>query len=389
MKKLVLGIMILALLVGCSQAGQKPTPTATPGATTKKTSGSGASAQGYVTPIRRADLAFRSGGRVVEVLVKEGDAVKAGQPLVKLQDTELKAALALAQADLKGLQKGARAEEIAQAEANLKVAQAQVESAQAELAKLQAGVLAAQVAAVQADVARSAAELKVAQDGYDALVLGPGHGVQDDVGAPGRGLGQYEENKRARLAALKASYDAAQRRLTEARANVGDTTQSAQAGVDIATAQRDATQARLNLIKVGTTPQQIEAAKARVAQMQASLDEAVLLAPLDGTVAELDIQAGESASPGVRVASLADLTQWQVETDDLSEVDVVGVQPGADVSVTVDALPGVTLKGKVTSITPRSAVKRGDVTYTVKVAIVEPDSRLKWGMTAFVEMRDK
>jgi len=192
MKKLFVSIILATLLVGCSQATQKPTPTVTPGATAKKVSGSGASAQGYVTPIRRADLAFRSGGRVVEVLVKEGDAVKAGQPLVKLQDTDLKAALALAQADLKALQKGARAEEIAQTEANLKVAQAQLESAQAELAKLQTGVLAVQVAAAQADVARSAVELKVAQDGYDALVLGSGHGVPDDIGAPGRGLGQYE-----------------------------------------------------------------------------------------------------------------------------------------------------------------------------------------------------
>ena len=55
----------------------------------------------------------------------------------------------------------------------------------------------------------------------------------------------------------------------------------------------------------------------------------------------------------------------------------------------VDALPGVTLKGKVTSVTPRSAVKRGDVTYTVKVAIANPDPRLKWGMTAFVDIQGK
>jgi HlyD family secretion protein len=65
----------------------------------------------------------------------------------------------------------------------------------------------------------------------------------------------------------------------------------------------------------------------------------------------------------------------------------VGIQPGDSTSVTVDALPGVTLNGKVTSITPRSAVKRGDVTYTVKVALTDADPRLKWGMTAFVDIR--
>jgi len=52
-------------------------------------------------------------------------------------------------------------------------------------------------------------------------------------------------------------------------------------------------------------------------------------------------------------------------------------------------LPGVTLKGKVLSIVPRSITKRGDVTYTVKVAVSDPDPRLKWGMTAFVDIKGK
>jgi HlyD family secretion protein len=385
MKKLLIGIVAIALLItGCAQSSK---PTATPTATAKKAAASGASAQGYVTPLRHADLAFRTGGRVMQVLVAEGDPVKASQPLVKLQETELKAALMQAQADLKSLQNGARPEEIAATQANLDTAKSQLEVAQAELSRLQNGALAAQLAAAQADAARAAAELKVAQDSYDALVLGPGHGIATDMNNPSRGLGAYEEQRRAELAATKAAYTAAQKRLAEARASVGDSLRATQANVGIAAAQRDAAQARLNLLKAGATPEQIAIAQARVAQAQAALDEATLVAPFEGTIAELDVHLGEIAAPGVRVASIADLTQWQVETDDLSEVDIVGVQPGAEASVTVDALPGVTLHGKVTSITPRSAVKRGDVTYTVKVAITDPDPRLKWGMTSFVDIR--
>jgi HlyD family secretion protein len=156
-----------------------------------------------------------------------------------------------------------------------------------------------------------------------------------------------------------------------------------------ALAQRDAAQAQLNLLKAGSTVEQIDAAKARVAQAQAALDETVLLAPFDGTLTEVLIRVGELVGPGPRVASLADLTQWQVETDDLSEVDVVNVQPGADASVKVDALPEVALAGQVKSIVPRSIVKRGDVTYTVKVVIGNPDPRLRWGMTAFVDIKGK
>ena len=385
MKKLVIGIVLLALLTGCAQSGAKPSPT--PTAAAKKTSASAASAQGYVTPVRYADLAFRASGRVTQVLVAEGDQVKAGQPLVKLQDTELKAALTQAQADLKALQNGARPEEIAVAQTSLDIAQSQLEVAQADLSRLQNGSLSVQTAVAQADAARAQAELKVAQDSYDALVLGSGHGIPTDLNVPGRGLGAYEEQKRSQLAATKSAYTAALTRLTEARANADTSLQAAQAGVDIATAQRDAAKARLALAKAGATSQQIDIAKARVAQAQAALDEATLLAPFDGAIAELMINVGEIAAPGTRIASIADVTQWQVDTDDLSEVDVVGVQPGAAVSITVDALPGVTLKGQVTSITPRSAVKRGDVTYTVKVALTDADPHLKWGMTAFVDIR--
>jgi HlyD family secretion protein len=358
-------------------------------AATKTISGSNEGITGYITPIRHADLALSTNGRVEQVLVTEGDQVKTGQPLIQLEDTALKAALAQAQADLKSAQNGARPEEIAAAQANLDIAQSQLELAQAELSRLQNGALTVPIAAAQADAARAQATLKVAQDSYDALVLGPGHGVADDLNVPGRGLGAYEEQKRAQLAATQAAYNAALKRLSEARVGSDHSLQAAQAGVDIATAQRDAAQARLALIKAGATSQQIDLAKARVQQAQAALDEATLVAPFAGTIAEVTITPGEIAAPGMRLISLADVTQWEVDTDDLTEKDVVGVQTGAPVNIMLDALPGVSLKGQVMSITPRSTTKSGDVTYTVKISIADPDPRLRWGMTASVDILDQ
>jgi HlyD family secretion protein len=358
-------------------------------AATKTISGSNEGVTGYVTPIRHADLSLSTNGRVEQVLVTEGDQIKAGQPLIQLEDAALKAALAQAQAELRSLQNGARPEEIAVAQANLDIAQSQLELAQVELSRLQNGALTVPIAAAQADAARAQAELKVAQDSYDALVLGPGHGVADDVNVPGRGLGAYEEQKRSQLAATQAAYNAALKRVTEAQVSMNHSLQAAQAGVDVATAQRDAAKARLGLIKAGATLQQIDLAKARVQQAQAALDEATLVAPFDGTIAEVTIHPGEIAAPGMRLISLADVSQWEVDTDDLTEKEVVGVQPGAPVNITLDALPGVTLNGQVMSITPRSTTKSGDVTYTVKISIADPDPRLRWGMTASVDIRDK
>ena len=386
MKKLFIAIILLGFVAGCSQsnAAKTPTPVASPSA---KKPGSGASAQGYVTPVRHSDLSFRTSGRIAQVLVTEGDAVKAGQPLVKLQDADLKAALTAAQAELQRAQKGARPEEIAQAQASVDIAKAQLELAQANLDRFQNSARGAQITAAQAEAARAAVDLEVAQSSYDALVLGPGHGIPTDATVPGRGLGKYEELKREQLSVTEAAYKAAQKKLTQAQVDVSTTLKSLQDNIDVAKAQLGAAQAQLDLTKAGSTPEQIDALKARVAQAQAALDEATLVAPFDGTIAELDVNVGEIAAPGVRIASLADLTQWVVETDDLSEVDIVGVQPGADASIKVDALPDVQLNGKVTAITPRSAVKRGDVTYTVDVTIIDSNPKLKWGMTAFVDIR--
>ena len=386
MKKLLIGIIALALAAGCSSAGGTATPAPTP--TGKKAQASGASAQGYVTPVRKADLAFRTSGRVAQVLVKEGDLVKGGQALVKLQDADLKAVLAQAQADLASLQAGARTEELAQAQANVQVANGQVAAATAELKRVQSGApQAADQAAAQAQLAQAETQLKLAQDTYDGT--SDGRDLCKEYHVRCGGLGLRLEQLAVQLEAARTAYDAAQKRMTQARTSPSADWRAAQARLGIATGQRDAAQAQLDLLKAGATPEQIDAAKARVAQAQAALDEATLLAPFDGTIAELPIHAGENVAPGVRVASIADLGNWQVETDDLSEVDVVNVQRDAEVSITVDALPGVTLKGKVTSITPRSIIKRGDVTYTVQVAITDPDPRLKWGMTAFVDVRGK
>jgi HlyD family secretion protein len=388
MKKLVIAIILVVLVAGCAQSNPSttPTPVVTPGA---KTAASGASAQGYITPVRYADLSFRTSGRVAQVLVAEGDQVKAGQPLVKLEDADLKAALAAAQADLQRAQKGARPEEIAQVQASVDIAKAQLDLAQINLDRFQNSARGVQLASAQAEVARAAADLQVAQSSYDALVLGPGHGIPTDANAPGRGLGKYEELKREQLSVTQADYQAAQKKLVQAKADAGTTAQTLQDNVAVAKAQLEAAQAQLDLTKAGSTAEQIDALKARVAQAQAALDEATLVAPFDGVIAELDVNLGEVTGLGNSVISIEDATQWQVDTDDLSEVDVVGVKPGDQVSITVDALPGVTLNGTVTSITPRSAIKRGDVTYTVGVAISNPDPRLRWGMTAYVDVKGK
>ena len=134
------------------------------------------SAQGFVVPARSVDLAFRSGGRVAEVLIHEGDQVKQGQALVRLQADQLQAsvaqaqaALTLAQATLAQVQDGARPEEIAAAEAALRTAEAQIGAASAERDRLTGGATDAAITAAQARLAAALVDATEAQDKYDKV----------------------------------------------------------------------------------------------------------------------------------------------------------------------------------------------------------------------------
>jgi HlyD family secretion protein len=84
------------------------------------------------------------------------------------------------------------------------------------------------------------------------------------------------------------------------------------------------------------------------------------------------------------VVQLADLSGWQIETTDLTELSIVHVTEGSPATITFDAVPGLELSGKVTRIKAIGESKRGDVNYTVTITPDRPDARLRWNMTASV-----
>ena len=272
----------------------------------------------------------------------------------------------------------------------MKAAEARVKAASAERDRLTGGATDAAIAAAQAQLSSALVEQKLAQDTYDKVT----QCVKVNGNEVCPGLGTPEEQARLRVAAANEAVNAARSALTEATKGSGKQVQAAQANVAAAQAQIDIAQAQLDRLKAGATSAQIAAAEANVAQAeaglqaaQAALNEATLIAPFDGTIAQIDTEAGQVVGPGVPIVSMADLSAWEIDTDDLSEVDVINVQPDQAVTITFDALPGVKLNGKVLSITPKAQTKRGDVTYTVKIAIENPDPRLKWGMTGQVEIQ--
>jgi hypothetical protein len=99
----------------------------------------------------------------------------------------------------------------------------------------------------------------------------------------------------------------------------------------------------------------------------------------------IDIKPGEAVNLNP-VIHAADTTGWMIETTDLNELEIVGVREGTPAVITIDALPGLELAGKVVRINRFGEVRDGDILYTVTIALDQPDPRLMWNMTAFVRL---
>ncbi len=100
----------------------------------------------------------------------------------------------------------------------------------------------------------------------------------------------------------------------------------------------------------------------------------------------LDIQAGEYAILGAEVMRLADTSSWQVQTTDLTELNIAQVSTGTPVQMTFDAIPDLSLSGHVSQIKPYGDTHQGDIVYTVIITPDHQDPRLRWHMTAKVSI---
>ncbi|HUP48847.1 MAG TPA: efflux RND transporter periplasmic adaptor subunit [Thermoanaerobaculia bacterium] len=139
----------------------------------------------------------------------------------------------------------------------------------------------------------------------------------------------------------------------------------------------------------------VRQAEATQRQADEDLSRTTLLAPLDGKVVQLNAREGEVVvtgtmnNPGSVIAVIADLSQILVEAE-VGETEIVGIRPEQPARITVDAVPGHEYAGRVVEIGSSAAVRQsagsGIRYFKVKVAIDDPDDRLRPGMTSQVSI---
>ncbi|MFO1105464.1 MAG: HlyD family secretion protein [Amaricoccus sp.] len=244
-----------------------------------------------------AVLAPKITGYVASVPAVANSTVKAGDPLVVLQDGDYRNALDLAQAQLTAQQ------------ATVARIGRQQQAGQAGIAQAEARVAAAQATRVQAD-----ADL-------------------------------------ARYVQLASSDVASQQKLEAARAasaTAAAALQEAQAGVDTAHADLEviaAQEAEAEALIPGLTATRDRA--------QRDLDDTVLRAPVDGVVGNLSVAMGDYVTPGKRLLAVVPLGGVYVEAN-FKETQIERLAPGTEVRLTVDAFPDRPLTGTVQGVSPAS-----------------------------------
>jgi HlyD family secretion protein len=288
------------------------------------------------TDLRQVELPFNDNERIEAVLVQEGDRVKKGQVLARLETKRLEpqvaeaAAQAAAQRQVwERLRNGSRPEEIAQARANVEAARADAANARRQHERVK-DVLEASNGAVSLQDLENAkatldvadAKLVVAEKSLDLALLGP----------------RVEE-------------------VAEAEARM-------------------------------------RASEAQLAFLRRQLADTELVAPSDAVVRSRIMEPGEMASPQRPVLMLSiDDPKWVRAY--VSETDLVRVHPGTAASVTVDGFPGRSFEGwvgfvsSVAEFTPKAVETeelRTSLVYEVRVFVKDPGDDLRLGMPATVRL---
>ena len=378
---------------------------------------------GAVKAAHSTDLSFQTSGRVAQINVAVGDHVTAGKTLVALDSSSQAAAVALARANL----------EAAQAKLNALTAGTRPEQLAID-----------QTSVTQAQNALTSALQTAYSDAHDA-VFGSADQVFSNATTPIATLtilpptatnpivGEADSER----VALNATFSAWQAALASPTENTESLTQLSETNLasvgtflnNVLTALSDAQEqgsvgtsafvtyqtsisgARsgvsgaltgliaadtaykaagggLTLAQAGATANDVAAQQAAVDAAQASLEaaqaaasQAVIAAPVSGTITAQNADLGQTVVPGSPLVSIIADGKYEADAQ-VSEADIAKVQPNDAVEATFAAYPGATFDAAVTTVDPAATMNNGVASYGITVTFVNNDDRLKPGLTA-------
>ena len=369
--------VITVLLISACQATQPDTEPALPEPDIE----TDLIAEGTFEPHPSVELAFGVSGIISQVIFKEGEVVKQGDPIARLSACgTIETDLAATHVDLL--------------------------TAQQELSDLELYSDVARAGALQAliDAQEAFDEARNDWDDYDY------DAYQDDLGEEQEDVQDAQQDLDDAIADLQKYLDLELDNPTRERYQdavddaesdlhlqqqdlneVENDYRQAQHDYDLAAGQLAAARAEYERKVDGPDTDQLALLQSRIAALESAIaglkehfTTCQVTAPFTGVLVHNDLQVGEFVQAGSPHLMIADSDRWLVKTDDISEYEVITIQIGQKVEVTADAIPEMAMAGTVISIDQVATLDHGDVTYTVTIAVADETPALRWGMTAAV-----
>ncbi len=324
-----------------------------------------------VSAAHDVSLTFGSSGKVAEILVEVGDEVKAGQPLARLDTTDLQDAVTQAEISLAQARISLEETKAGPSDADLTAAEASLRAARASYSEVVKGASAEEVEQAKVALRQAEVSLESAQSNYDRS------GAAWRAEAANSSVTTNLWTAQAAYEAAKVSYnDVVSGATSSERSAAWAKVQQAQASLDKLKAEP--TEESLQLAEISVTQAELS-----LKQAQYNLDQATLKAPTAGTVTAINISVGETAS-GVAMA-ISSLDSLQIELS-LDESDVASVKVGQTARITLDVFDDGDLEGKVIYVAPVGSVSSGVVLYNVTVSLPKTELAVRPGMAADVEI---
>ena len=347
--------------------------------------------------LTEVNIAFKTAGKLIERTVDEGDAVKKGQVIARLDRDQLVAQRERETAGLESAQS-----QLAQAETALEWEKAtlagdveqkrgDVAANQARLAEFQNGARPQEKLDAQAAVDSAQSEVDRSKKDWDrAQTLFK----DDDISAAQ--FDQYRNRWESATAALKSAKERQALVLAGPRAEVIQAQQAALERSRGALKMGEANTLEMKRREQELTTRRAEIARSRasIAMIDSQLADTVEASPVDGVVLVKSADVGEVLASGTTIVTVGDIDHPWLRGY-VNETDLGRVKLGSKVKVTTDSYPGKVYDGRVTFIssdaefTPKqiqTAEERVKLVYRVKIEMDNPRHELKSNMPADAEI---
>lgn len=359
----LISLIVLSVLV-LSACGPEQAPATEPVVVEEAILTGDVIAEGRLEPIRATNLTFLARGVVEEVFVQAGDVVSEGDVLVRLSNAgAAEAQFLVAQNAYDTLLRNESGDRAKLWDVYMK-AQIARAAAEREWEDFDTTAVDDRIEDIEADIEDLKEDLNTAQEDFDKY----------------KDLDEENSKRKAAEDDLEIAQENLNEKVRELEAE-NRSRDEVKAAYDAALAAEAESKYQYEISLDGPNANQLAIAKANLDAASDALSNYVITAPFSGVVADVNVKAGEQVTTDTRAVSLADYSQWFVETTDVTELEVVSLSEGQAVTLRPDALPDLELTGTVVEISNAFTQQGGDILYTVRILVDGSDPALKWGMT--------